>query len=128
MSFEGKYKLTKTENFDKFLAELGMGLIKRKIANASTPELQISQDGDSWTIKTKAIKDSTITFKLGEEFDEVRQDDAKVKSTITQDGDTWTQVQKGEKDVTIVRQFTAEGVNVTATCNGVTSDRFYSRQ
>ena len=129
MSFAGSYKLAKTENFDEFLKELGVGMIKRKLAGSTTPELEVTQDGDSWTVKTKtAIKNSEIKFKLGEEFDEVRQDDAKVKSTITQEGNTWKQVQKGDKDVVITREFTADGVNTVATVNGVSSTRFYARQ
>jgi len=129
MSFEGVYKLTKTEGFDEFLKEIGVGMIKRKLANSTTPELEVKQDGDTWTVKTKtALKNSEIKFKLGEEFEEVRQDDVKVKSTITQDGNTWKQVQKADKEVTITREFTAEGVNTVASCNGVTSTRFYARQ
>jgi hypothetical protein len=29
--FVGKFKLSKTENFDEFLKELGVGMIKRKV-------------------------------------------------------------------------------------------------
>ena len=29
--FLGKFKLSKTENFDEFLKELGVGMIKRKV-------------------------------------------------------------------------------------------------
>ncbi|KAI1288115.1 Fatty acid-binding protein [Halotydeus destructor] len=129
MAATGTFKLTKTENFDAFLKELGVGAIKAAVATKVTPTLVISQDGDNWTLKTEStFKTSSITFQLGQEFEELRQDDVTVKSTITQDGNKWTQVQKGEKEVTIVREFSEEGVAVTATVNGVTSVRFYERQ
>lgn len=45
-------------------------------------------------MKTKtAIKNSEIKFKIGEEFEETRQDDVKVKSVIKEEGNKWTQTQ-----------------------------------
>lgn len=43
MAFVGNYKLTKSENFDEFLKEMGVGMIKRKLANSTSPELEITQ-------------------------------------------------------------------------------------
>ena len=33
----GKYRLLKTENFDEFMKKLGVGLVKRKLANSVSP-------------------------------------------------------------------------------------------
>lgn len=44
----------------------------REIARKNQPNMEISNSGDSWTIKTvvgEKVKDST--FKIGEEFDSV---------------------------------------------------------
>ncbi|KAI1288076.1 Fatty acid-binding protein [Halotydeus destructor] len=129
MAFIGTYKLTSQENFKEFMTELGIGMVKRNLALTVFPTMEISQDGDEWTVKTESsIKSVSFTFKFGEEFDELRQDDVMVKSLITQDGDQWNQVQKGDKEVTIVRQFTDQGVTATATVNDVTCVRFYERQ
>ena len=58
--------------------------------------VDISVDGDNWTIKTTStFKNSELKFKLGEEFDEERQDGVKVKSTFTLEDNVLTQVQKG---------------------------------
>lgn len=126
----GKFKLTESDKFDEFLKELGVGMIKRKLATSTKPELEISQEGPQWTIKTKtAIRDSVITFKLGEQFDEDRQDDVKVKSTVTLSADekTLTHVQEADKTVTIVRELGDKGIKTVATVNNVSSTRFYER-
>ncbi|KAI1288121.1 Fatty acid-binding protein [Halotydeus destructor] len=129
MAFTGKYLLTKSDNFDEFLKQLGLGAFKRAIATRVYPTLNITQDGDTWTVKQEStFKNSTTSFQIGQEFDELRQDDVTVKSLVTQDGNKWHQVQKGDQEVTIVREFSDDGIKATATCNGVTSVRFYQRQ
>ncbi|KAM3430949.1 hypothetical protein NHJ13734_007514 [Beauveria thailandica] len=135
----GKYRLSKTENFDAFLAEIGLGYIKRKLAQSTSPEITISRDGDRWTMVTSsALSTSQVSFVLGEDFAEDRQDGVSVTSRVTADDDdddehgrsnTWTQTQKpGDgKDVTIVREFGDKELKVTSTVNGVTAHRVYER-
>ncbi|KAM3560388.1 hypothetical protein ARSEF4850_003674 [Beauveria asiatica] len=135
----GKYRLSKTENFDAFLAEIGLGYIKRKLAQSTSPEITISRSGDRWTMVTSsALSTSQVSFVLGEDFAEDRQDGVSVTSRVTADDDdddehgrsnTWTQTQKpGDgKDVTIVREFGDKELKVTSTVNGVTAHRVYER-
>ncbi|OAA44024.1 cellular retinoic acid binding protein [Beauveria brongniartii RCEF 3172] len=133
----GKYRLSKTENFDAFLAEIGLGYIKRKLAQSTSPEITISRDGDRWTMVTSsALSTSQVSFVLGEDFAEDRQDGVSVTSRVAAADDddsgrsnTWTQTQKpGDgKDVTIVREFGEKELKVTSTVNGVTAHRVYER-
>lgn len=51
----------------------------RKLAESSTPTVEIKQEGDEYIIKTIAFKNSEIRFKLGQEFEEKRLDGATVK-------------------------------------------------
>ncbi|KAJ2965693.1 hypothetical protein NQ176_g10492 [Zarea fungicola] len=126
----GKYRLSKSENFDNFLSEIGLGYIKRKLAQSTNPEITITRDGDKYTmITSSALSTTQITFALGEEFKEDRQDGVSVTSLVTADGNTWTQTQKpGDgKDLLIVREFTDSELKVTSTINGVTANRVYER-
>ena len=43
----GRYKMTSSEGFDEFMKALGVGLMKRKLANSVTPVvvIEISDDG-----------------------------------------------------------------------------------
>lgn len=58
----------------------GVGFATRKVAGMAKPNMIISVDGDVITIKTEStFKNTEISFKLGQEFDEVTADDRKVK-------------------------------------------------
>lgn len=82
-------------------------MVLRKMGNTVSPTVEITQDGDTYTLTTTStFKTSAISFKLGEEFDEETLDGRKVKSVITLDGNKLTQEQKGDKPSTIVREFT----------------------
>lgn len=66
----------------------------------------MKKEGDVYTFTTSStFKTSTITFKLGEEFDEETMDGRKVLSVCTLEGNTLTQEQKGDKPSTIIREF-----------------------
>lgn len=58
----------------------GVGFATRKVGNLTKPTTIISVDGDKVTVKTQStIKNTELSFKLGEEFDETTADDRKVK-------------------------------------------------
>jgi len=40
---EGKWQMTESENFDTFMAALGVGYLTRKLGNASKPLVTIEQ-------------------------------------------------------------------------------------
>ncbi|KAH8358464.1 hypothetical protein KR093_000426, partial [Drosophila rubida] len=117
-SFIGKkYKLEKSENFDEYMKELGVGMVLRKMGNSVSPTVEVTKDGDTYTLTTTStFKTSAISFKLGEEFDEETLDGRKVKSVITLDGNKLTQEQKGDKPSTIVREFTDSEL-ITVSCH-----------
>ncbi|SPP88413.1 probable fatty acid-binding protein [Drosophila guanche] len=126
-SFVGKkYKLEKSENFDEYMKELGVGLVLRKMGNSVSPTVEVTLDGDTYTLTTTStFKTSAISFKLGEEFDEETLDGRQVKSIITLDGNKLTQEQKGDKPSTIVREFTDSDLTTTLTIGAVKSVRIY---
>lgn len=43
MSIPGKYQMTTSENFDAFMAALGVGYLTRKLGNASKPLITITK-------------------------------------------------------------------------------------
>ena len=57
-----------------------MSVAVQNLAGSAKPRIIISADGDKISIKTQsAFKNSEISFKLGEEFDETTIDNRKVK-------------------------------------------------
>ena len=100
---------------------LGVNFVTRNLAKATNPTVDVSVNGDTYTIKTvSSVKTTQITFQLGIEFEEDRADGKKVKTIINADGpNKLVQVQKGEKEVTIVREFTDNGLIVVSIFYGV---------
>lgn len=107
----------------------GVGFATRKVAGMAKPNMTISVNGDVITIKSEStFKNTEISFKLGQEFDEVTADDRKVKSTVTLDGGALVQVQKWDgKSTTIKRKRVDDKLVVECVMKGVTSTRVYER-
>lgn len=66
-----------------------------------------------------------MTFKLGEEFEEVTADGRSVKTKITMDGNKLVQEQFGAKPTTIVREFTEKEMIATCNIGNITCVRTY---
>ncbi|KAM3679005.1 myelin P2 protein-like isoform X2 [Ammospiza nelsoni] len=104
--FVGTWKLISSENFDDYMKELGVGLAARKLGGLARPDVIISMKGDIVTIRTEStFKNTAISFKLGQQFDETTADDRKVKSVVTLEKGSLVQVQKWNgKETTIKRR------------------------
>lgn len=58
----------------------GVGFATRQVGNVTKPTVIISQEGDKVAIRTQStFKNTEISFKLGEEFDETTADDRNCK-------------------------------------------------
>merc|ERR1711923_349480 len=81
----GKFQLDKSENFDSFMAALGVGWATRTLGNKTTPVVTVSKDeADTMTFKQESlVSTSQISFKIGQPFDEKTADGRKVKSTMS---------------------------------------------
>uniref|UniRef100_A0A452IQ06 Lipocalin/cytosolic fatty-acid binding domain-containing protein n=1 Tax=Gopherus agassizii TaxID=38772 RepID=A0A452IQ06_9SAUR len=111
------------------LRELGVGLATRTLGSLAKPTVIISMDGDVITIKTKStFKNTEVSFKLGEEFEETTADDRKTKSIVTLEEGSLTQVQKWDgKETTIKRKLADGKMIVEYTMNNITCTRVYER-
>uniref|UniRef100_A0A8C9P866 Cytosolic fatty-acid binding proteins domain-containing protein n=1 Tax=Spermophilus dauricus TaxID=99837 RepID=A0A8C9P866_SPEDA len=78
--FLGTWKLVSSENFEDYMKELGVNAAARNAAVLVKPNVIISMDGDKVKMRTESsFKNTEISFKLGEEFDETTADDRNVK-------------------------------------------------
>lgn len=58
----------------------GVGFATRQVGNVTKPTVIISQDGDKVVVKTQStFRNTELSAKLGEEFDETTPDDRHVK-------------------------------------------------
>ncbi|XP_005361868.1 fatty acid-binding protein, adipocyte [Microtus ochrogaster] len=128
-AFVGTWKLVSSENFDDYMKEVGVGFATRKVAGMAKPNMIISVNGDVITIRSEStFKNTEISFKLGQEFEEITADDRKVKSLITLENGALVQVQKWDgKSTTIKRKREDDKLVVECVMKGVTSTRTYER-
>ncbi|XP_042536640.1 fatty acid-binding protein 12 [Dipodomys merriami] len=126
---QGTWKSISCENFENYMKELGIRKASRKLGCLAKPTVTISADGDIITIKTRSIfKNTEISFKLGEEFEETTPAGHKTKSTVTLDNDTLVQVQDwGDKKITIRRKLVDGQMVVESSVNNVICTRIYER-
>ncbi|MFI5866399.1 lipocalin/fatty-acid binding family protein [Streptomyces sp. NPDC051546] len=129
MSFAGTYEMTGSDNFEEYLNAVGVGFATRKLAASSKPTVEVTEDGNAFTLKTvTTFKTTHLAFVLGGEFIEEREDGAKFPTTIVRDGNQLVQTQKLDNaTATITRTFTADGLEATFEADGVVSKRSYKR-
>ncbi|KAK9956772.1 hypothetical protein ABG768_014483 [Culter alburnus] len=128
-AFCGTWKLVNSENFDEYMKALGVGFAVRQVGNVTKPTLIILKEGDKVVIKTQStFKNTEISFKLGEEFDETTADDRHCKSTVVMDGDQLVHVQKWDgKETTFVREIKDGKMVMKLTFGDVVAVRTYEK-
>lgn len=75
--FSGKWKMKTSEHFEDLLRTLGVNVFVRKIAvaAASSPSVEISQDGETLSIQTStSVRTTQVSFTVGQSFDETTVD------------------------------------------------------
>ncbi|CAK7289667.1 Fatty acid-binding protein 9 [Vulpes lagopus] len=127
--FLGTWKLVSSENFEEYLKQLGMNAAARNLAGLAKPRISISANGNEVNIKTESsFKNTEISFKLGEEFEETTADNRKVKSIITLTSGSMIHVQKWlGKETTIKRQIVDGKMIVEYSMNKTVSTRIYEK-
>uniref|UniRef100_A0A667ZDN9 Cellular retinoic acid binding protein 2, b n=1 Tax=Myripristis murdjan TaxID=586833 RepID=A0A667ZDN9_9TELE len=75
--FSGKWKMKSSENFEELLKALGVNVFLRKIAvaAASSPSVEITQQGESLSIQTStSVRTTHVSFTVGQSFNETTVD------------------------------------------------------
>ncbi|GAA6101929.1 fatty acid binding protein 7, brain, a [Tachysurus ichikawai] len=128
-AFCATWKLIDSQNFDEYMKALGVGFATRQVGNVTKPTVVIGQEGDKVTVKTlSTFKNTEISFKLEEEFDETTADDRNVKSTVSLDGDKLVHVQKWDgKETKFVREIKDDKMIMTLNFEGIQAVRTYEK-
>ena len=130
----GRYLMESSENFDDFMKALGVGMIKRKLANSVIPinEIEVADSGE-YTIRTvTTVRTSEITFKLNEPFTEDTIDGRKTQTMPTRIGnflklDQKGDKSKGEKDSVMTRDLVGDIITMKLIVDNVVCTRIYKR-
>uniref|UniRef100_A0A8C3FNF8 Lipocalin/cytosolic fatty-acid binding domain-containing protein n=1 Tax=Chrysemys picta bellii TaxID=8478 RepID=A0A8C3FNF8_CHRPI len=108
---------------------LDVGFAMRKLGSLAKPTVLISADEDILTIKTESpVKNTEISFKLGQEFEETTTDNRKTKSVVTLDNGSMIHVQKwDDKETTIKREVVDGKMVVECTMKYAICTRVYEK-
>ncbi|XP_047463934.1 retinoid-binding protein 7a [Mugil cephalus] len=96
----GTWDIISNVNLEGYMIALGISPCLRKIALKLKLKKVIEQQGDQYLVKTiSTFRNYTITFKVGQEFDEFTQglDNRKVKSLVKWEENKLVCEQSGEK-------------------------------
>ncbi|XP_038567286.1 cellular retinoic acid-binding protein 2a [Micropterus salmoides] len=135
--FAGTWEMKSSENFEELLKALGVNMMLRMIAvkAASKPLVEITQDGETLSIKTSTtVRTTHITFTVGKEFNEATVDGRPCTSFPRWETDSKISceqtLQKGEGPKTSwTREITNDGkLILTMTADDVICTRVYERQ
>ncbi|CAI2355186.1 unnamed protein product [Caenorhabditis sp. 36 PRJEB53466] len=81
--FIGRWKLVESDGFEEYMKAIGVGIITRKAAAHLKPTVEILKDGDTWHWNQySTFKNTKLTFKLGEEFEDHSPDDKTYRSVL----------------------------------------------
>ncbi|KAL8586595.1 hypothetical protein ACOMHN_053948 [Nucella lapillus] len=71
--FAGKWKMDRSENFEDFLAAMGLNFFIRKMASLARPENEITvkEDGTITIGTNSTFMKNSQSFKMNEEFEEI---------------------------------------------------------
>ncbi|XP_076548559.1 fatty acid-binding protein isoform X3 [Osmia lignaria lignaria] len=131
-SIVGTYQHERNENLDEYFKAVGVPYIPRKMMIMSSPRLEISNDGDKWTIRTiSMIRTVEITFTLGEEYEEHMPNGVTLKNVTAMEGDSLVTTSVGPDNNKLVRKYevTEDGVVLTMTHekSGQVAKRYFKR-
>uniref|UniRef100_A0A3Q3XE02 Cellular retinoic acid-binding protein 1 n=1 Tax=Mola mola TaxID=94237 RepID=A0A3Q3XE02_MOLML len=135
--FSGKWKMKSSENFEDLLKVLGVNVLLRKIAvaAASSPAVEITQQGDSLSIRTStSVRTTHVNFTVGQSFDEATVDGRPCTSFPKWETDTKISceqtLQKGDGPKTAwTRELTNDREMIlTMTAGDVVCTRVYERE
>jgi len=130
----GRYLMESSDNFDDFMKALGVGMIKRKLANSVIPinEIEVADNG-IYTIRTvTTVRTTEISFKLNEPFTEDTIDGRKTQTIATRIGNFLKLDQKGdssrgEKDSVMTRDLVGDTITMKLIVDNIVCTRIYKR-
>ncbi|OQV13472.1 putative Cellular retinoic acid-binding protein 2 [Hypsibius exemplaris] len=127
----GRWDLHSSEGFEDYLKAVGVNFVLRKlICSISASTLEITKEGDTYTLKTiSSMKTVETKFKLNEEFDDKLMDGRECQTLFTLDGNVLKTRQKTKDgfETTIEREITPEELKTTIRYKDVVCKRNFRK-
>ncbi|GCC29245.1 fatty acid-binding protein, intestinal [Chiloscyllium punctatum] len=132
MAFNGTWKTERNDNYDKFMEQMGINVMKRKLASHDNLKLTIHQDGDKFTVKeSSTFRTKEIEFTLGVAFDYVLADGTEVNGSWVCEGNKLVGkfIRKdNNKELLTTREIVGDELVQAYSYEGVDAKRFFKKE
>ncbi|NXK97316.1 FABPI protein, partial [Formicarius rufipectus] len=131
MTFNGTWKVDRSENYEKFMEAMGVNVMKRKLGAHDNLKITIQQDGNKFTVKESSnFRTIEIEFTLGASFDYSLADGTEVTGLWNLEGNKlvgeFTRKDNG-KVLKAYREIVGDELVQTYVYEGVESKRIFKR-
>ncbi|KAM3865185.1 fatty acid-binding protein, intestinal [Diretmus argenteus] len=131
MTFNGTWKIDHSENYDEFMQQMGVNMVKRKLAAHDNLQMTIEQTGDKVHVKeSSAFRTLKIDFTLGVPFEYSLADGTELAGAWCMEGDmlkgTFTRKDNG-KQLIATRIIQGDELIQSYSYEGVDTKRIFKR-
>ncbi|XP_056891467.1 fatty acid-binding protein, intestinal-like [Takifugu flavidus] len=131
MTFNGTWKVERNDNYDKFMEQMGINLVKRKLAAHDNLKMTIEQSGDTFHVKEHSnFRNLDIDFNLGVTFEYSLADGTEVSGSWSIEGDMMKGVfvrKDNGKQLTTTRVIQGDELIQSYSYEGVDAKRIFKR-
>lgn len=131
MAYNGTWKVDRSENYEKFMEQMGINMVKRKLAAHDNLKITLEQTGDKFHVKeVSTFRTVEIDFTLGVPFEYSLADGTELTGSWVIDGDmlkgTFTRKDNGNV-LTTTRKIIGDELVQTYNYEGVDAKRIFKR-
>ncbi|XP_046900482.1 fatty acid-binding protein, intestinal [Hypomesus transpacificus] len=131
MTFNATWKVDRNDNYEKFMEQMGVNMVKRKLAAHDNLKIIIEQTGDKFHVKeSSAFRTVEIDFTLGVTFEYSLADGTELSGSWVMEGDmlkgVFTRKDNG-KTLTTTRVIANDELVQSFNYEGVDAKRFFKR-
>ncbi|XP_051558564.1 fatty acid-binding protein, intestinal-like [Myxocyprinus asiaticus] len=131
MTFNGTWKVDRNENYEKFMEQMGINMVKRKLAAHDNLKITLEQKGDKFVVKeVSTFRTLDIEFTLGITFEYSLADGTELSGSWVMEGDmlkgTFTRKDNGKVLIT-TRKIIGDELVQSYSYDGVEAKRIFKR-
>ncbi|XP_050966204.1 fatty acid-binding protein, intestinal [Labeo rohita] len=131
MTFNGTWKVDRSENYEKFMEVMGINMVKRKLASHDNLKITLEQTGDKFHVKeVSTFRTVEIDFTLGVNFEYSLADGTELSGSWLMEGDmlkgTFTRKDNG-KVLTTTRKIIGDELVQSYSYEGCEAKRIFKR-
>ncbi|XP_069023556.1 fatty acid-binding protein, intestinal [Embiotoca jacksoni] len=131
MTFNGTWKVDRNDNYEKFMEQMGVNMVKRKLAAHDGLKITIEQNGDKFHVQEHSnFRNIQVDFTLGVTFGYSLADGTELSGAWTMEGDMMKGIfnrKDNGKQLTTTRIIEEDELVQSYNYDGVDAKRIFKR-